>query len=76
MGIVWRLGRAAVRLSTEAGEREGRRAWTKARVGGAGPVGVPARAVDTGANEDARQIAPDQTRVCDSTREREGGRTS
>jgi len=77
MGIVRLLGRGGVRRSTDACEREGRRAWTGAHVGSAWPVVVPEPGGKTGANEDAGQIAPDQTPVCrDSAPEETGERTS
>ena len=44
MGIVKLLGRDAVRLWTDASEREGRWAWTEALVVGEWPVLVPAPA--------------------------------
>ena len=53
---------------TEACEREGRQAWTQARVVDEWAVVVPASAMACGADADARQIAPDPTGVwSDST---------
>ena len=77
MGIVRLSERDPVGLSTDACEREGRRAWTEARAVGDGPVVLPSPWVETGANADARHSAPDQTPgYGDSTQGEEGGVTS
>ena len=77
MGIVRPSGRDAVRLLTEACDREGRQAWTEARGVDEWAVVVPAPAMACGADADARQIAPDLTRVwSDSTQKAERGEPS
>jgi hypothetical protein len=63
MGIVRLLGRGAVRRSTDACGREGRRAWTEAVVVGEWRVVVRAPAVEVVAAEGAKQRAADQTCV-------------
>jgi len=63
MGIVRVVGRGAVRLSTDACEREGRRTRTEALVVGEWRVVVPAPAVDVAAPDGAKQSAADRTRV-------------
>lgn len=62
-GIVRVVGRGAMRLSTEACEREGRRTWSEALVVGEWRVVVPAPAVDVAATEGAKQSAADRTGV-------------
>jgi len=77
MGIVRLVGRGAMRLSTEAWARDGRPAWTEARVGGDWPVVLLVRSGECATNDDARQIAPEQTPVCgEATQQPEHGRPS
>ena len=63
MGIVRLLGRGAVRLLTDAREREGRRALIEALVVGEWPVVVPAPVVGVVTPAGAKQSAADRTRV-------------
>jgi hypothetical protein len=63
MGIVRRLGRGAVRLLTDACEREGRRALIEALVVGEGPMVVPAPVMGIVTTAGATQSAADRTRV-------------
>ena len=63
MGIVRLSGREAVRLSTEAREREGRLAWSEARGVGRRPVVGPLSVVQIVAREGARHSAADRTGV-------------
>ena len=63
MGIVRLLRRGAVRLFTDACEREERRVWTEAPVVGEWPVVVPAAVVGIVTTAGAKQSAADRTRV-------------
>jgi len=76
MGIVRWVGRGALRLSTEAVKREGRTAAPAARVGADGPGGGRVRAVEDAPPDDAGQIAPEQTPVCEATQPPERGQRS
>jgi hypothetical protein len=61
MGIVRLLGCGAVRLSTDACECEGRRAWPEALVVGEFRVVTAAPAVEVAATDGAKQSAADGT---------------
>jgi hypothetical protein len=61
MGIVRLSGRDAVRLLTDACERNGRQAWTDAHAVGDWRGVVPAPRVKTGGAAAARHNAPDRT---------------
>ena len=63
MGIARLAGRDVVRLLTDACEREGRLAWSEARVVGEEAVVGPAPCVDTGVKAATRHSAADRTRV-------------